>query len=60
MMPQCDISSCEEVAEKIYATTEEFIYVAVCPKHNPESARRIRRFKLPSDPKYTKKRKLRK
>lgn len=54
MMPYCDIEGCEEVSERIFATEEQFVHVALCRKHNPESTRSVRRQKIPSDSKYTK------
>lgn len=56
MMPYCDIEGCEQVADKIFITDEEYAHVALCKKHNPESNRATRRKKIPSNPRFTKKR----
>lgn len=55
MMPYCDFDKCKNVADRIFATTEDYVQVALCTKHNPESSRAVRRKKAPSETRFTKK-----
>lgn len=42
MMPYCDYIDCEEVAETMYDTDEQFVHVWLCTRHDPAYTMTIR------------------